>query len=603
MALIGLRTLLAASVGGIGLLFTVGTAILLESEAEKRMSILIQEQLQEYDDEVAGDLDHGMSERYSDLLVASSLDTIRSTSASVAEKRAVLNRMKETFPAYAWIGFIEPSGIVTAATNGVLEGFDANARGWWKQALERPYVGDVHDAIVLATLLYPSDSTPPRFLDFAAPVHGTDGKVLGVIAAHLSWDWTEEVQRSVLDDAKQSRGIEGMILSKDGTVILGPIQLLGRKLSPSQMEVTGTSVSPIDFDGEEYLTSIVSTQGQGDYLGLGWRVAVRQPMSSAMLPVRELRDAVMIAGAVLSVAAVLLGLALAVWIARPLRGLSKAVEQRRRGLTGTMPVTSGYKEITTLSDAVGTYLNELNSHERRLVDSLNEKERLLKEKTTLVREIHHRVKNNLQIILSLMLVEKSRLKKNPTVSGADRLEALAGRVNVMGRLHDQFYKSENLAFVDLASQIEMLCDAIADNHHPAHENASIAIRVDADPVICRVEMAMPIGLLVNELVSNALRHAFPNGASGNIEVTLKGGDTITLRVADDGVGCGEQMPEGGIGGIMIAALTIQLNGKIQYRSAPGCVVDIAIPRETVEEEATSAEMLALTGQPAGTHVA
>jgi hypothetical protein len=82
MALIGLRTLLAAGVGGIGLLFTLSTAALIEGEAERRLTAQIHGQLREYADNVAQDLDRGMSERYSDLLVVATLDTIRSAAAS-----------------------------------------------------------------------------------------------------------------------------------------------------------------------------------------------------------------------------------------------------------------------------------------------------------------------------------------------------------------------------------------------------------------------------------------------------------------------------------------------------------------------------------------
>ncbi|QQP92677.1 hypothetical protein IGS68_29820 (plasmid) [Skermanella sp. TT6] len=115
--------------------FTVGTAALLQAEAGKRIQHMIGAQLHQYAGQVADKLDRGMFERYRDLLVVASLEVVRSPQASRDSRRSVLQRLQDTYPDYAWIGFINPDGILEAATGRVLEGADVNARGWWKQAL------------------------------------------------------------------------------------------------------------------------------------------------------------------------------------------------------------------------------------------------------------------------------------------------------------------------------------------------------------------------------------------------------------------------------------------------------------------------------------
>lgn len=561
--------MLIACLGGVGLAFTAGTAAILQVEAGDRLRRMIGDQLHLYASQVADKLDRGMFERYRDLIVVTSLETIRSTDTPRDARRVVLQKLQDTYPDYAWIGFIRPTGLLEAATGRVYEGMDVSARGWWKQGLDRPYVGDVHDAVVLAKVLYADRKEVPRFVDLAAPVRDEHGTLIGVVAAHLSWDWASEVERSVLGQLRDETGVEAMILAADGTVILGPPSLVGKPLAIASAQGTvqdgdaGVESWP---DGRAFLTSVVQTKGYRDYPGLGWRVVLRQPVDQAMAPVVELRNRVIAWGAFASLLAVLVGHVLATWLSAPLRAMSRAVEAA--GTDGAMPdlpLSSRYAEAATLSKALRHYVSDLQDADRRLRG-------IVAEKTVLLREIHHRVKNNLQVICGLMMVEMRRLPKGDPARG--RIEALTGRVTSMGRLHEQLYTSGDLTKVDLGMHLRQLCDALQD----LRPNDAVTIRTDTDDAACSIELATPLGLIANELVINALKHAFPDGREGTVTVLLrKSGGRLVMTVADDGVGCPEMLPKGGIGTTLVDALVRQVGGTISFDVRSGCTATVSVP--------------------------
>ncbi len=562
---IGLRAMLIACLGGIGLAFTAGTAAFLQIEAGDRLQRMIGDQLHLYASQVADKLDRGMFERYRDLAVVTSLETIQSTDTPRDARRVVLQKLQDTYPDYAWIGFIRPTGLLEAATGRINEGMDVSARGWWKQGFDRPYVGDVHDAVVLAKLLYADRKEVPRFVDLAAPVRDERGTLTGVVAAHLSWDWASEVERSVLGQIPEGTGVEAMILSTDGTVILGPQSLVGKPLAIAPAGGQDTKVQSWP-DGRTFLTSVVQTKGYRDYPGLGWRVVLRQPVDQAMAPITELRNRVIAWGAFASLLAVFVGHVLATWLSAPLRAMSRAVEAA--GIDGAvpdLPLTSRYTEAATLSKALRNYVSDLQDADSRLRG-------IVAEKTVLLREIHHRVKNNLQVICGLMMVEMRRLPKGDLARG--RIEALTGRVTSMGRLHEQLYTSGDLTNVDLGMHLRQLCEALRD----LRPNEAVTIHTDTDDAACSIELATPLGLIANELVVNALKHAFPDGREGTVTVLLrKNGDRLSMTVADDGVGCAGSLPKGGIGTTLVDALVRQVGGTISFDVQAGCTATVSVP--------------------------
>jgi two-component system, sensor histidine kinase PdtaS len=179
--------------------------------------------------------------------------------------------------------------------------------------------------------------------------------------------------------------------------------------------------------------------------------------------------------------------------------------------------------------------------QRRLLETL-ELNRML------VRDTHHRVKNNLQAIMSLV-----RLHGLPQQMKAD----LQGRISAMTAVHEHLYRLDQFAEVNA----DTLIPAIVDPLREAFAQP-VTIDYDIDPVVLHHDQATPLALIVNEVVTNALKYAFPDGRSGTIRVAFKSRDRdhAELSVGDDGVGFDPSLATSGLGGRLVRAMLIQLGG-------------------------------------------
>jgi two-component sensor histidine kinase len=157
--------------------------------------------------------------------------------------------------------------------------------------------------------------------------------------------------------------------------------------------------------------------------------------------------------------------------------------------------------------------------------------RRLQEKDALLGEIHHRVKNNLQVVSSLLNLQANQLQ-DPAARGM--FEATQSRIRSMALVHEQLYKSGNFSGIDFATYLRVLA---ADLLNSYRSNAEwVHVRVTADPTRLDLEIAIPCGMIVNELITNSLKHAFPDRAEGEIRIGFRaGGDQYSLSVDDDGV--------------------------------------------------------------------
>jgi PAS domain S-box-containing protein len=216
---------------------------------------------------------------------------------------------------------------------------------------------------------------------------------------------------------------------------------------------------------------------------------------------------------------------------------------------------------------VSSDITRRKRNEERIAASLREKESLL-------HEIHHRVKNNLQVISSLLALQADQL-------GDERARAAflesRNRVRTMAVIHESLYRSGRLDRIDLGQQVESLCINLLRSYgvDPGR------VRLDLRPaeVLLNIDRAVPCGLLLNELVSNALKYAFPGDREGTIQVRLDAGTNgeYTLKVADDGVG----LPPGldlahtsTLGLQLIDTLVRQLGGRLEVDRRAGAAFHI-----------------------------
>lgn len=195
-----------------------------------------------------------------------------------------------------------------------------------------------------------------------------------------------------------------------------------------------------------------------------------------------------------------------------------------------------------------------------------ELQRLLEEKDTLLRELQHRVKNNLQMITALIRLEARNL---PDDAAGSRFDRLAGRIEALALLYRSLSDDIDAESIDLGVYLSEIASAVMRAHAP--EGIRLDLKVDTWPV--SVNVAMPTGLVVNELLTNALKHAFPDRAGGTIilhSLVEAGGCRVT--VADDGVGLPEQgtWPKPGkLGAMIVQSLRQNAKARLEVSSAPG----------------------------------
>jgi two-component sensor histidine kinase/PAS domain-containing protein len=215
-------------------------------------------------------------------------------------------------------------------------------------------------------------------------------------------------------------------------------------------------------------------------------------------------------------------------------------------------------------------ITERKQIEDQLRQSLQEKEILLK-------EIHHRVKNNLQVISSLLSLQ-ARSIEDSFVSSL--FQVTQNRVHTIALLHEHLYQSDNLARIVFADYIQQLVAHILTTNSSLAQHVSLS--VDAAPLELNIDVALPCGLIVNELVTNSLKHAFPDSRFGQIKIcfAMNLSQHYVLTIWDDGIG----LPDGlnsssssSLGLRLVKALAKQLKGAIEFDQLNGNAFTLTFP--------------------------
>jgi len=213
-----------------------------------------------------------------------------------------------------------------------------------------------------------------------------------------------------------------------------------------------------------------------------------------------------------------------------------------------------------------------NSLEQLVADRTRDLTQALEQKTALLHEVDHRVKNNLQLISSLLLLQNRRVS-DPAVK--DALRGMLERVNAIATVHRRLFQSEDVERFDVSAFVR---DLVSDMMGSS-ARTDILFRLDLERVDVAASKAAPLALIVNELLSNALRHGFPHGQPGQIFVGIGriNGD-FRIEIADDGVGMPNAAKSSGFGLTIIQLLCQQLKARCETSDAqPGTRVVIHLP--------------------------
>jgi PAS domain S-box-containing protein len=230
-----------------------------------------------------------------------------------------------------------------------------------------------------------------------------------------------------------------------------------------------------------------------------------------------------------------------------------------------------HPEYGSVLVAVQQDISDRKESEAKLQASLKEKELLLK-------EIYHRVKNNLQVVYSLLNLQ-SRKVSDPVALSV--LRDSQNRVRAMALVHEKLYKSDDLTRIDLADYIRSLAYSLLETYHSG--SSHIALRLEIEPYSLDIETALPCGLILTELMSNSLKYAFPGGRPGEITITssLRTDRQVCLQVRDNGIGLSNDFDLGRVSSLglsLVQNLTKQIKGEVTILPRPvGSAFQITFP--------------------------
>jgi len=363
------RTQIAAAVAAMSIVLVGTLAAGAALISYRNTAALIESSLAGTASMASGRLDRFMATRQQEMKLFAELKPMQPLwQADPAALRSSLEDLQRSFAEFAWIGFADVNGNVVAATGGLLQGKSVAARPWFKQGLERVAVGDVHEAVLLSSLLTQrANNEPYRFVDIAVPVRDASGRLLGVLGGHLNWDWASNLIKDV--EANDNNADAALsIISKGGMILLGPqketIRYSGDELSG--ILKAGVGAFRETTDGRQMLTAFHVGAGHRDYQGLNWIVTASQPASVALAAAISSAQTILAIGAVTALIALSLAMLVSRRIAAPIIAITQEADRIGRAHGPTMLARqSGSAEVVQLSRALRSLLRRIGLAEER----------------------------------------------------------------------------------------------------------------------------------------------------------------------------------------------------------------------------------------------
>jgi two-component sensor histidine kinase len=476
--------------------------------------------------------------------------------------RRTLDRAITGLDQYQGAMVINQKGEVTCSSSTYVVPGDIAISQWFGEVMHG-------ESFVLSDLL---PSTKGGLgLTAAVPLLDDAGAVIGAVTLFTGVDWLTTIYSRV---SLPAHGAAFALLDRSGEVISSaaryPDVANGLPLAkPLREEVHdhARSFTALGRDGERRLYAI-SPLVEGRIF-----VVMGVPSSQAMNPLTlQFASGVVTPLLMWSLATLVVWFGIERLVVRWITYLERITSAYAAGRHNVRPerVRGASKEIRSLGETFARMADLISAREAELRESLAQKE-------ILVREIHHRVKNNLQLVMSLLNLHARRIK-DPQAEMA--FAEARGRINALATLHRRLYESEKLEHVDLKWFLEDLCGELRRSGFSSHRTVDLVVTVPN--AVISSSTAVPLGLLVTEAITNAYKHAFIGRNEGRIEVTASElpDNQICVRVRDNGVGFD---PEGhnheapGLGRSLIEAFARQLRAKLEVTRDNGTSLQLCFP--------------------------
>ena len=459
------------------------------------------------------------------------------------------------------IARIDAQGRVLCAADPRALGRDVSQRPVWKQAMAS------HDFVLSERMLSPLTNQP--VISGMLPLL-KNGKTFGTIGIGIDVRWLDYMVHT-------SKLPEGSVVA----------------IFDSQGDLIASNNAPIATPVFAHpLLGANAVQTAPDAAGNAWTYATAPLLSNSVYVGFAMRQSSLFGATYIHVGTdfilpilMIVLTWMAIWIGTE-RQVTRWIVQLRRI---SAAYKSGHYTIRPSLDGAPREFRQLGEALATMAQSIQDRDHHLREavaqKTMLVREVHHRVKNNLQIVMSLLNLQSGRLR-DPAVQAA--LRQARARINALALVHRTLHEIEDQSMVQLDRLLTDLTMQTCEGF--GGERPSLIVETTMVPRLVGSHTAVPLALFTAEALTNVFKHAYPDGRGGRIAVTLEegGANELRLRVEDDGVGfdTAAERDESSIGAQLIATFAQQVGGAVFTKSEPGngAIVELRFPEPGTGEQ-------------------
>lgn len=377
---VNFRQRLAVLFGGLFLTSIVLVAVFMDHVLSDRIIQGQGESINNLAVNIAKSIAANLQERRREVLLLAQSPTYVRDPLDSLDVRQSLERTKKTYKYYAWVGIADTSGKVISAAEGLLLGQSVAKRPWFIYGRRSPFIGDLHQAVLLAKLIPSSSQNEPlRFVDFASPIYDSSGHLRGVLATHARWEWVTDI---IQERLPAKADLEIFIIDRRNNII-SPFEAIGHVKASVRHDI-GLPFFLGPWPGEgDYLYS----EAQVIEPELGWRVIVRQPQKQALTALESPRNALMLLSLFASILLMGIVYCLATSFSRPLEQLAGIAERVGRGEEeADWEIKDGAYELQMLSIVIRNMALSLITRKQQLATINASLEHLVTERTNELRE-------------------------------------------------------------------------------------------------------------------------------------------------------------------------------------------------------------------------
>ncbi|WP_340679744.1 diguanylate cyclase [Paraglaciecola sp.] len=448
------RYRLTLLIGVLVIVLGIGFVSVIYNIASQKLTATSNEELNNVGRSTANMLAATLNERQREIVLLSKRHIFQSADTNLQPVRDAIDLMQDSYSHYAWIGFANNHGIVVAAGKGLLEGVDVTQRPWFTAGLTKPYLGDIHEAVLLAKKLPASNIDEPlRFVDFAAPVQKSTGELIGVVATHANWSWIAEVLASTMPQNAKQRGVEIFIVDKNNQVLY-PFKSIGVVKIPEKSSTIVTQKPILWEDGTEYFSTQIAVNTMRE-TELGWRVIVRQRAEHALSTANSLLHTFLWLSLSGTIVSMLFAYKLASQFSKPVETLANIAKQIEQG-NGLVNFNINNKltEINSLAKSLQTMTSTLFNREYALGEINRTLEQKVLERT------------------SALEIANDDLKQ---LARRDALTGLSNRLAMTEALRHEYllYKRSGIRFALIILDVDHF-KRVNDNH--GHNTGDIVLK-------------------------------------------------------------------------------------------------------------------------------